>query len=288
MLKLPINPIELLKSSQHLATQRFAPLHIEVLIDPFAVDAVIEEVLGLFSPCAQNGRVSVVVIDETYHAAVDPSIDALVLIEGHVGGGLASVIDALAQEVPVVLVSGSGRASELAELYSLSILDIVPSDRPLRDGRLAGWFAERLSDKRLACAECFPWMRSAIAHEYVLATSVQNAVVGGLLFIPGADLPVMTLNQAKMVLQIASTYGVALSYERLKELAAVVGGAFALRTVARELVGVVPVLGWAIKASIGYGGTFAMGRAAIKYFEHDGDEVGLADAVAAVKKRLAK
>ena len=57
---------------------------------------------------------------------------------------------------------------------------------------------------------------------------MQNAGVGLVVFIPGADLPIMTLNQAKMLLQIAAAYGEPMGKERVKELAAVVGGAFAL------------------------------------------------------------
>ena len=39
-----------------------------------------------------------------------------------------------------------------------------------------------------------------------------------VVFIPGADMPIMTLNQAKMLLQIAAAYGQPLSAERIKEL----------------------------------------------------------------------
>ncbi|MBQ9068017.1 MAG: hypothetical protein IJ131_03000, partial [Eggerthellaceae bacterium] len=55
--------------------------------------------------------------------------------------------------------------------------------------------------------------------------------------------------------------------ERIKELAGVVGGAFAFRAAARQVVSAVPGFGWAIKGAIGYAGTQAMGRAAIAYFE---------------------
>ena len=89
----------------------------------------------------------------------------------------------------------------------------------------------------------------------------------------------MTLNQAKMLLQIAAAYGQPMAVERVKELAAVVGGAFACRAVARQLVAFVPAFGWAIKAAIGYTGTLAMGRAAVEYFEGDGKIDHLAEVV---------
>ena len=116
-------------------------------------------------------------------------------------------------------------------------------------------------------------MRRPLSLDAVRATSVQNAGVGVVVFIPGADMPIMTLNQAKMLLQIAAAYGQPLSAERIKELAAVVGGAFLFRNIARTAVGVVPVLGWAIKGAVGFAGTEAMGHAAIEYFEPAGGKV---------------
>ncbi len=140
----------------------------------------------------------------------------------------------------------------------------------LLDRRMGEWIIETCAAKRLAMAHAFPFVRRPLAVETVNMTSVQNAGVGVVVFIPGADLPLMTLNQAKMLLQIAAAYGQPMSIERAKELVGVVGGAFACRAVARNLVGVVPALGWLIKGMVGYTGTLAMGHAAIEYFEHGG------------------
>lgn len=151
--------------------------------------------------------------------------------------------------------------------------------------RMGEWVVACFRAKRLAFAQAFSFVRRPLSLEAVRSTSVQNAGVGFVAFIPGADLPIMTLNQAKMVLQIAAAYGQPLTMDRAKELAAVVGGGFALRAVARQLVGVVPALGWAIKAAIGYAGTSAMGHAAIEYFEHGGNAMGVAAVVAEARDR---
>ena len=156
-------------------------------------------------------------------------------------------------------------------------LDAESSDE-LRE-RMGAWIIAACREKRLAFALAFTFVRRPLSLEAVGATAVQNAGVGLVLILPGADMPVMTLNQAKMLLQIAAAYGQPMSLARVKELACVVGGAFACRTVARQLVGVVPALGWAVKAAIGYAGTEAMGRAAIEYFEKGGSFAGLADVV---------
>jgi uncharacterized protein (DUF697 family) len=86
-------------------------------------------------------------------------------------------------------------------------------------------------------------------------------------------MPLMTMNQGRMLLQIAAAYGQPLDTERIKELGAVVAGGFLFRTFARELVGLIPGFGWAVKGGIAYSGTIAMGTAAIEYFE-DGADLG--------------
>ena len=138
------------------------------------------------------------------------------------------------------------------------------------DERMGGWIVDACPEKRLAFALAFPFVRRPLALESVNSTSLQNAMVGFLPIINGADMPVMTLNQVKMVLMIAAAHGEDMGKERVKEIAAVVCGAFACRKLARSVVPDIPVVGWTVKAAIGYAGTQAIGRAAIDYYEHEG------------------
>lgn len=147
------------------------------------------------------------------------------------------------------------------------------------DLRMGRWICAACDEKKLACALAFPFVRRPLALDAVRATAIQNAAVGAAPIIPGADMPIMTLNQMKMLLQIAAAYGQPLNAERVKELAAVLGGAFLLRNVARTAAGFVPVLGWAVRGAVGFGGTEAMGWAAIEYFEGGGDLAGAAAVV---------
>ena len=177
-------------------------------------------------------------------------------------------LEALERAVPV---EAKPAADEPIELTDEAAADL--------DRRMGEWIIAACREKKLAFALAFPFVRRPLSLDAVRATAIQNAGVGVVVFIPGADMPIMTLNQAKMLLQIAAAYGQPLSAERIKELAAVVGGAFLFRNIARTAVGVVPVLGWAIKGAVGFAGTEAMGRAAIEYFEAGGDIVGVASVV---------
>ena len=70
------------------------------------------------------------------------------------------------------------------------------------------------------------------------------------MFIPGADLPIMTVNQIRLVLRIADAYGFEIDRERLPEVLAVIGSAFGFRALARRTIGLVPLVGWAVKGAI--------------------------------------
>jgi uncharacterized protein (DUF697 family) len=128
-------------------------------------------------------------------------------------------------------------------------------------------------DYLVALAKGYPPFRRAVCEEIIRHNARQNAVIGALP-IPGADMPVMTANQARMVLNIAAAYGEDLSLERARELLGVLAAGFGMRALARQAVKLVPFGGWAAAAAIGYAGTVAMGRATILYFERGGQRVG--------------
>jgi len=128
-------------------------------------------------------------------------------------------------------------------------------------------------DYLVPLAKGYPPFRRAVCEEIIRNNARQNAVVGALP-IPGADMPVMTANQARMVLNIAAAYGEELSMDRARELLGVLAAGFGLRALARQAVKLVPVGGWAAAGAIGYAGTIAMGRATMLYFEGGGQRVG--------------
>jgi uncharacterized protein (DUF697 family) len=118
-----------------------------------------------------------------------------------------------------------------------------------------------------------PLLRPAVAERVVKHFALQNGVLGVAVFIPGADFPVLTLNQIRMVLRIAAAYGEELDRERAFEVLSVIAAGLGFRTVARHLVGLVPGLGWAVKGGVAYGATLAVGEAASAYFAAGGTRV---------------
>ena len=122
-------------------------------------------------------------------------------------------------------------------------------------------------DGAAALAVHLPAVRRAYCDHVILANASQNAVIGAVVIIPGADMPAMTANQVRMVLQIATAYGEAIGFDRALEILSVVGTAFVFRALARQALDFVPGFGWALKGAVGFTGTVALGEAAIAYFE---------------------
>ena len=141
-------------------------------------------------------------------------------------------------------------------------------------------------DYLVPLAKGYPPLRRAAGEEIVRHNARQNALVG-LIPIPGADMPVMTANQARMVLKLAAAYGEELSMERARELLGVLAAGFGLRALSRQVVKVVPVGGWVAAAAIGYAGTLAMGRSTMLYFERGGQKVG-AEEMESIRSRAAE
>jgi uncharacterized protein (DUF697 family) len=146
----------------------------------------------------------------------------------------------------------------------------VPAAGPLPVERLTERIAERAGETAHHLAARVPALRPAVTEQIVKRFARQNGVLGVAIFIPGADFPVLTLNQIRMVLRIAAAHGEELDRERAFEVLSVIAAGLGFRTVARQLVGIVPGLGWAVKGGIAYGATIALGEAASAYFAAGG------------------
>lgn len=176
----------------------------------------------------------------------------------------------------IVIDIGGGRelAPETTVIYSIS--------------ELGGWNAalERILDDKpqlmLPLARQFPAFRTIAAQRIIAETANANAQFALLTGVTEAfpltswllpvnsfsDIVVLTKNQSMMVLRLAAIYGKKVDVQsRIKELAPILGNAFGWRAIARELMGVVPVVGFLVRAMIAYAGTVTVGRTAQFYYE---------------------
>jgi uncharacterized protein (DUF697 family) len=143
----------------------------------------------------------------------------------------------------------------------------VPPGAGFPVDEIARAVARALGERATPLAARLPVLREAVVDRLIAQFSRQNGIVGAAVFLPGADLPVLTLNQIRLLMRIADAYGFELDRDRIPEVLGVVGSGLGLRAVARSLLGAIPVAGWAVKGGIAYGGTRALGEAARRYFE---------------------
>lgn len=280
-LKLPVDVRALYDAGKRLKEERDRPIKLAVLVEMDAPDVLVDAAKDALFPKTANAIVDVAAVEPGYTMKVGSQADAAVVIAGSGSTLAATLRDLREKAMPTLVVVLRDETGAFARLVGHPDNDVVagPDAVELMRGPVADWLMERLESKRSALGHNFEFMRRAVAKEIVKSTAWQNAAIGVVVFVPGADMPLMTLNQGKMLLQIAAAYGQPLDSDRIKELAAVVGGGFLFRTFARELVAFVPGFGWAVKGSIAYSGTFAMGMAAIRYFESGVDLDGVLKAL---------
>lgn len=171
--------------------------------------------------------------------------------------------------MPIVAVLAGPQGADLRDPpYALAehVVRVPPgAGFPIED--IARAIAHALGEAATPLAARLPVLRNAVVDRLIAKFSRQNAIIGVSVFVPGADMPVLTVNQVRLLMRIADAYGFELDRERIPEVLGVIGSGFGLRAVARSLLGIVPLAGWAVKGGIAYGGTRAVGEAARRYFE---------------------
>lgn len=130
-------------------------------------------------------------------------------------------------------------------------------------------------DERVALARELPGLRSCVFEDLVTETAKANAgysfSTGLAEIIPILDIPlnigdviILTKNQLVMGYRIALAAGKeGRPRDLVGEIVGVLGGGLLFRQIARQLIGLVPVIGIVPKVAVAYGGTWAIGRAVV-------------------------
>ncbi len=277
-MRLPVDLREIMNSGTKLAEERERLVRVAVFVDVAAPAELVDAVREALRPQSSRANLHVEAVAPGESLIIDDAVDAVIAVAGPGDTLLSSIAGSREKFVPTIVLAVGEHTEAVSRRLNHPLLDTIAEDSSEAVvTKLGAWLADRVSGKRLALASNFVLVRRAVAYEAIKATAFQNGVIGAVAIIPGADLPLMTANQAKMVLQIGAAYGVTLGAERIKELAAVVGGAFVFRAIARQFLDFVPGIGWAIKGVMGYSATLAVGYAAVEYFESGEDLSGLAD-----------
>lgn len=269
MARLPIKPTAIWSVVKEIktATEDFRPLLVAgspehaarlraALVADGDEDAVRDLSGGRVTPYDLEGGEVLVYVTE---GAPGPEDEEVLRLAGRKG---VEVVFVLVGEPP-------GEALDVPHVLATDVVSVAPGEEPPLE-TIAERIAERAGDKSYVLAAKLPALRAAVCEQIVRRFARQNGILGAAIFIPGADLPVLTLNQIRMVLRIAAAHGEEIDRERALELLPIVGAGFGLRAIARQLAGFVPGAGWAVKGGIAFAGTRALGEAAIRYFQAGG------------------
>lgn len=193
-------------------------------------------------------------------AAVNSLSDAAVVLPGG-DMALAARLRAsyLEAGVPCCVAAG-GAAQARAALEA----GVPAADLAVCAGGAEGvgrWLVGALPDKAAALAAGFPCCRRTRALQVAGEAARDNAMVGALTFLKGADMPAMLATEVAMTFKMASAYGLPLGARRSAELACVAASSAGLRGVARAAVRALPLPEFAVKSAVAGLGTYAMGRA---------------------------
>ncbi|MDE2994800.1 MAG: 50S ribosome-binding GTPase, partial [Chloroflexota bacterium] len=145
-----------------------------------------------------------------------------------------------------VIPISAARGTNVAELLMPALLDLEPT-------------------VTVALGRALPGFRRAAAERIVREAAGLSAAAGAEP-VPFVDIPLVLAAQIRMVLRVAAIYGETLDAERAKEIIGAVMGGMLVRTAARQVARLVPVVGWAAAGGVAAAGTYALGRATIEYF----------------------
>jgi uncharacterized protein (DUF697 family) len=257
--KLPVAPAAVLAVAKELRTGAKQD-------KPLAVGGA-RELAGVLRRDLAEGGVASAIRDEG--AVEEAAALVYVLAAPPDDADLAVLKRASNRHVPIVAVIAGPTGREVPDppyVLAEHVVRVPPgSGFPL--GEIARALAHVLGEEATPLAARLPVLREAVVDRLITRFCRQNGVIGTAVFMPGADMPILTMNQVRLLLRIADAYGFELDRRRIPEVLGVVGGGFGLRAVARSMLGVVPLAGWAVKGGIAYGGTRALGEAARRYFE---------------------
>ena len=281
--KIPYNKVlDVLKAGREAGRSAEETVSVIILLGEDADIDQIDTLRGAFLAEKVGGLVSVRPLSDP--TAPDAPYDIAFILPGTQTADLMrAVVQLGGRGIPVAIIVRS--AVESYDFSHLGFQDWEPEVIAATDGetlltRLAEWIIRARPDKARAFSANFAFIRPVQVRALITACAIQNATVGAINLIPGSDLPIMTANQAKLALDIAASYGKGLSAGRIPEVAGVVGAGFAYRALARTLLGLIPGVGWVLRAGLGFAGTVATGNAVKARFEaalpRESDETALA------------
>lgn len=260
---------DMIQSGREAEQRRTDAVCVLILVDVTAPRSLALPVKEAFDPRLHTAEVRVVGVDRGVDLLAPTPPDVCVVVMGSNGVSVARDVALLAESgVPVAIAVESALDAPAMSLTQsaaerVSILSATSEDVLLE--RLAEWIIGA-TDKSVAFSANFPFCRKAKVRELINESARETAALTAKLG-PGAELPSMTLSQARLALSIAAINGQPLALGRIPEVLTAVSAGFGSRTLANKALGKLPFVGWFFKVGLGYLGTTATGLTLQHRFE---------------------
>ena len=166
--------------------------------------------------------------------------------------------------VPVIAVApGTRNSFPIPYVLATRVVWAPPAEEVPLDA-VAGAIAASVGEPGAPLAARVPLLRERFCEQLLASFARRNGLLAAAVWRRGADLPVLLLNELRLVLRVAQAYRADDLPERLPEMIATLGAGFGLRTLARQLLDPTPGAGWTwtLKGGVAYAGTRALGEAA--------------------------
>lgn len=267
---IPFNKIgKALKFGTEAKKDSSAPVRVSVFLDESVSPFLVETVRDAFVPKTTGGIVRVARLGSDA-PVVKPDTDIVLVLSCGSDGLESAVKELVIGGAPVCVVAESAVEVPFIAEASPMLGVVAATDKVYLLETLARWILDR-TDKETAFAANFPFMRIAAANRVITSCALTNMATGALVFIPGADFPVMAMAQVGMTVQLAGIFGKEIGPERGYEVAFVLASGLLTRALTRRLVAHTPHIAFLVKALAAGFGTYGMGRALIAAYERDID-----------------
>ena len=284
-MKIPVDKLtSAFKMGASVKKDSDTPVRVSVYLDSTASRFLVETVRDAFVPQTTSGIVRVDRLGE--HRIVPKADTDVVLVLSCGSDRLESAVQELViAGAPVCVLAESAVEVPFVEESTPMLGVVAATDKTYLLETLARWILDR-TDKETAFAANFAFMRIAAANRIITSCALTNMATGALVFLPGADYPVMALAQVGMLFELAAIFGRGIKPERGYEVAAVLAGGLVIRAVTRALVKQTPHIGFVVKALTAAAGTYGMGRALVSLYERDVDYSRANEVAAATFSRV--
>lgn len=212
----------------------------------------LSEILEIAAPAPTEDALALMAV--ATGTALEPGISTLERRRHSGAGALAVIVGAPPERAALEKTILQGNRLEMSNVaHAPSLEDPDP---------VVAAIIRSLGDSAVAAGRRNAGLRPAVGRELIVSATRQSAAIGALP-LPGVDMPALALIQVRLVAQLAALHDRPFGAERAVEALAIVGAGFGWRALARSATGFVPVAGWAVRGTVAYGATRAVGEAAL-------------------------